>query len=81
MFGKLTKDALGARDRLMAMARDKIRKRAGANTRKRLALAGKSQDDFTEDELEAILAEEESKVTNNLLKGSLIALLVFLGIN
>ncbi len=80
MLATLKDKALATKERLIAQGRDQIRERAIEQTKKRLALKGRSSAEFTQEELEAIVAEEESKLIEKLKKGSLVALLVFFGI-
>ncbi len=69
------------KDDLLNKYRYKIREKAITATKSRLALARKNVSDFTEDELEVIVSEEEAKIIAKLKAGSLLALLIVLGIN
>jgi len=59
----------------------KIREKAILSTKARLAENHKTFNDFDDDELEVIIADEERKIIDNLKSKSLVAALAFLGIN
>ena len=81
MFSALKDRALSAKEGLIAQYRGRIREAAIKNTKQRIALQGQSPQALSEQDLEAILAEEERKLRERLTKGSLVALLVFLGLH
>jgi len=59
----------------------KIREKAILSTKARLAENHKTFDDFSDDELEIIIADEERKIIDDLKNKSLVAALAFLGLN
>lgn len=60
--------------------RSRIRERAITQAKARIALSGRKFEDFSEDELEVIVADEEQKVRSNMAKTGLVALLVAVGL-
>ena len=70
-----------AAERLIAKGRHRLRDRATVNAQKRIALAGRTPDSFTEDELEAVVREEEVKLIERLKKGSLVSIAIALGVH
>ena len=69
------------KDELLNTYRHRLREKAILAAKSRIVLAGKRVGDFTENELESIVSEEEDKIIQNLKAGSIIALLVALGIS
>jgi len=59
----------------------KIREKAILSTKARLAENHKTFNDFSDDELEIIIADEERKIIDDLKNKSLVAALAFLGLN
>lgn len=59
----------------------KIREKALKATKARLAENHKSLDDFSEEEIEIILSDEERKIIDDLKTKSLVVVLATLGIN
>jgi len=59
----------------------KIREKAILSTKVRLAENHKTFNDFSDDELEIIIADEERKIIDDLKNKSLVAALAFLGLN
>jgi len=59
----------------------KIREKAILATKARLAENHKTFDNFSDDELEIIIADEERKIIDDLKNKSLVAALAFLGLN
>ena len=59
----------------------KIREKAILSTKARLAENHKTFNDFSDDELEVIIADEERKIIDDLKNKSLVAALAFLGLN
>ncbi len=59
----------------------KIREKAILATKARLAENHKSFDDFSDEELEAIIADEERKIIDDLKTKSLVAALAILGLD
>ncbi len=59
----------------------KIREKAILKTKARLAEHHKTFDDYTDDELEIIIADEESKIKDDLKTKSLVAALAILGLD
>jgi hypothetical protein len=68
-----------AKDKLIAAAQSKIRERAISRTKSKIALQGKSLDDYSPDQVEDIVAEEELEILGQLKAKSLLALVAFLG--
>jgi len=59
----------------------KIREKAILSTKARLAENHKTFNDFNDEELEIIIADEERKIIDDLKNKSLVAALAFLGLN
>jgi len=59
----------------------KIREKAILSTKARLAENHKTFNDFSDEELEIIIADEERKIIDDLKNKSLVAALAFLGLN
>jgi hypothetical protein len=59
----------------------KIREKAILSTKARLAENHKTFDDFSDEELEIIIADEERKVVDDLKNKTLVAALAALGLN
>lgn len=59
----------------------KIREKAILSTKARLAEQHKTFDDYTDEELEIIIADEESKIKDDLKTKSLIGALAILGLD
>lgn len=59
----------------------KIREKAILSTKARLAENHKSFDDFSDEELEIIIADEERKIIDDLKTKSLVAALAVLGLD
>lgn len=59
----------------------KIRKRAILSTKARLAERNKSFEDYTDEELEIIISDEERKIKDDLKTKSLVAALAILGLD
>ena len=70
-----------AAERLIHKGRQRLRDRAIVNAKKRIALAGRAPDSFTEGELEGVVREEEVKLIERLKKGSLVSIAIALGIH
>ena len=68
------------KEQLVNKYRDRIRAKAIAMSKSRIALAGKKIQSFTEEELEAIVAEEEGKLKNEYLKMAGFGFLLLLGL-
>ncbi len=68
------------KERIINNYRSKVRERAISKAKARIALMHKKIEDFNEDELEIIVHEEEEKVKGNLMKASLVVVLLTLGI-
>ena len=58
-----------------------VREKAIQRVQKELKLRQKNTEDFDDNELEALIAEEEKEVMKNHKMGSMQALLIVLGIN
>ncbi|AXH09058.1 hypothetical protein CP960_06180 [Malaciobacter halophilus] len=59
----------------------KIREKAILSTKARLAERNKSFDDYTDEELEIIISDEERKIKDDLKTKSLVAALAILGLD
>ena len=58
-----------------------IREKAISRAQTRILLAGRQSSEFTEEELETIVKEEEDKLYNTIKEKGLLAALALLGIN
>lgn len=58
-----------------------VRDKAISRAQTRILLAGKKAHDFTEEELEIIVKEEEDKIKGNIKEKGLLAVLAALGYN
>ena len=74
---KATELPAKAWERVDAWYRGKIRERAIEKAKVRIALHGRKVDDFSEDELEAVVAEEEAQIRESLLKPLAFILFLF----
>lgn len=74
-------DMTNFKDRLIDKYRDKIREKAIVQAKKRIALSGKKVADFSEDELEFIVVEEERKIKSGMRNTGIVALLIALGLS
>jgi hypothetical protein len=68
------------KDRIMDKYQSKIRERAITQAKARIALSEKKLEDFTADELEIIVKDEEDKVRRSLKQSAVVALLITLGL-
>ena len=59
----------------------KIREKAILSTKARIAEHHKTFDDYTDEELEIIISDEENKIINDLKTKSLVAALAILGLD
>ena len=80
MLRAVTDRGRRARERLAAEVRSRIRERAIKKAKVRIALHGRKIEDFSEDELEIVVADEEEKVRKQLWIVPLVAVGVVLGI-
>lgn len=69
------------KERLIEKYRLKIRERAILQAKSRIALSGRQMKDFSEDELEVIVLDEEQKVKSSLRQSGVVALLIIFGLN
>ncbi|MCY3837245.1 MAG: hypothetical protein OXH09_01090 [Gammaproteobacteria bacterium] len=69
-----------AKERLTGEMRSRIRERAIKKAKVRIALHGRNVEDFTEDDLEVVVADEEEKIRKQLWVVPLIAVGIVLGI-
>ena len=69
------------KERIIAEARGRIREKAIRRAKSRIAIAKRRVEDFSEDELEALVAEEEEKLLARLWQMPLAAVLVALGLS
>ena len=61
--------------------RGRIRERAITQAKARIALSERNFEDFTEDELEIIVQDEEEKVKRGIKQSAVVALLITLGLS
>ncbi len=66
---------------LKAAVKNKIREKAILRTKARLAEHHKSFEDYTDEELEIIIVDEENKIKDDLKTKSLIGALAILGLD
>ena len=66
--------------RITSRLKSKIRDKAISRSQTRILLAGRKAEDFSEEELEVIVREEEEKIYSNLKEKGLLALIAILGI-
>ncbi len=69
------------KDELLSKYKGKLREKAINAAKSKIILAGNRVQDFDESELETIVCEEEEKIIRNLKAGSLVALLLVLGVS
>ncbi len=77
MINKVTQ----LKDSILDKYRSKIRERAITQAKARIALSSKPLEDFTEEELEIIVRDEEEKVKSTLKQSGVVALLITLGLS
>ena len=77
MFAKVR----GFKDGLVEKYDGKIRERAITQTKARIALSERNFEDFTEDELEVIVKDEEDKVKRGMKQSLVVAVLITLGLS
>ena len=75
-MGKLAE----ARERLVARYRGRIRELAIKKAKVQITLHGRNAEDFSEDDLEIIVADEEEKIRQKLKLSPLAAVAFLLGI-
>ncbi len=80
MLRAVTDRGRQAKERLAGKIRSRIRERAIKKAKVRIALHGRKIEDFSEDELEIVVADEEEKVRKQILVVPLIAIGIVLGI-
>jgi len=68
------------KEKLLDKYRKNIREKAIVKAKARIALAGKTVEDLSADELEIIVLDEEEKVKSRLKQSGVIALLITLGL-
>jgi len=59
----------------------KIREKAIARTKARIALSGRKVTDLSEEEREVIVREEEDGIKDSILKSGMVGLLILLGLS
>ncbi len=69
------------KDRILDKYRSKIREKAITQAKARIALSNKRLEDFTEEELEIVVRDEEDKVKSTLKQSGVVALLITLGLS
>ena len=79
MLGALRDRGRRAQERVIEESRGRIREKAIKRAKSRIALANRRIEDFSEDDLEALVAEEEQKLLRRLWQMPLAAVLVALG--
>jgi|MEHZ01.3.fsa_nt_MEHZ010899803.1_1 hypothetical protein len=67
-------------DKLIAKSSELIRDRAIAQAKAKIAANGKDIANFTEEQLEIIVAEEEYQIKSNIKKSTFMSVLAFFGI-
>ncbi len=80
MFRAVADPGRRAKERLTGEVRGRIRERAIRKAKVRIALHGRKIEDFSEDELEIIVADEEATIRKRLWLVPLVAVGVVLGI-
>lgn len=80
MLRAVTDRGRRAKERVAGEVRRRVRERAIKKAKVRIALHGRKIEDFSEDELEIVVADEEEKVRKQLLVVPLIAIGIVLGI-
>jgi len=80
MFESLKNHALDKWNNLSDSLRGKIREKAIENAKNRILINQKKVEDFSQDELEIFVKEEEDKIKEAIKTKSLFAALAFLGI-
>jgi hypothetical protein len=68
------------KDGLVGKYRSKVRERAITQAKARIALSERNFEDFSEDDLEIIVQDEEGKVTRGMKQSAVVALLITLGL-
>ncbi len=69
------------RDGVVDKYRSKIRERAITQAKARIALSERQFEDFSEDELEVIVKDEEDKVKRSIKQSAVVAVLITLGLS
>ena len=69
------------KERILAEARGRVREKAIRRAKSRIALNNRRIEDFSEDQLEALVAEEEETLLSRLWQMPLAAVLVALGLS
>ena len=67
-------------DKLIAKSSELIRDRAIAQAKAKIAANGKDIANFTEEQLEIIVAEQEYQIKSNIKKSTFMSVLAFFGI-
>lgn len=80
MLRAVTSRGRRARERLTGEVRGRIRERAIKKAKVRIALHGRKIEDFSKNELEIVVADEEEKIRKQLWIVPLVAVGVVLGI-
>jgi hypothetical protein len=69
------------RDGVVDKYESRIRERAITQAKARIALSERQFEDFSEDELEIIVQDEEEKVRRGIKQSAVVALLITLGLS
>ena len=69
------------KESLVSRYRSKVRERAITQAKARIALSQKPFEDFSEDDLEIIVRDEEDKVKTSLKQSAVVAVLIALGLS
>lgn len=77
----MLKSVTGFKGRLQDKYRSAIRERAITQAKARIALSERKLEDFSEDELEIIVQDEEEKVKRGMKQSAVVALLITLGLS
>ena len=70
---------IAVKEKLIQSSRLKIRERAISRAKSKIALEGKTLSDYTPEQVEDIVAEEERDLISKMKEKSLLALIAFLG--
>lgn len=69
------------RKSIKEIIKQKIRNRAIGQAKAKIALLKHNENDYTEEQLETIVAEEEQKIRSGLIKSAFFSVLILIGLN
>lgn len=81
MFGKIKQTIGSKRDQVVGEYETRLREKAIEKAKVRIVLHGRSVEDYSPDDLEIIVKEEEDKLREGLKNKGLYAVMAFLGFN